>query len=142
MGRSVGRAAVLDYQTDGVGGVAGWNTVNTARDITVTSEWAEADASAKELVDVVLPASMSLSVEAELVTDVDDTHYKALQSAYEAGTSMGFRALSKASTGAGWVFDGVILQWNETKNRKDEQTTSITIKPTPSSTAPAWQDAS
>lgn len=142
MGRSVGRAAVLDYQTDGVGGVAGWNTVDTKRDVTVNSEWSEADVSASEIVDTTMPASLSLTFEAQLVSDPDDTHYKALQAAFEAGTSMGFRALSKAATGAGWVFDGVITRWNETKNRKDEQTTSITIKPTPSATAPAWQDAS
>jgi hypothetical protein len=140
MARKSGRVGSLEIQADGVGGNGGWNAVTLKRDLSITSEAAKQDASASESVNVYIPGPIDLVISGQIPTDTADTQYQALQASFEARTTIGYRALDTVSTGAGWVFDGVLTKFDETKNRGDIQMTTIEIVPAPSATAPAWKD--
>jgi hypothetical protein len=137
MARQAGRVAVLQIQSDGVDGSAGWDTVAVKRDLSITDTREEIDISASELYDVFISGPGEFVIEGEIVRDEADTEYAALDTAYRAGTSLGFRAIEDASgSGKGIEFDGVVTRFDVGAARRDGQMTSIRIRPATGGTQP------
>lgn len=137
MARKTGRVAVLEIQTDGAAGSAGWNDVATKRDLTFSHSTEEVDLSASELYDSFGAGPQQFAIEGEIVKDLSDTEYNALRSAKAAGTSIGFWALD-AADGAGMQFDGIVTRFDDAASRRDGQMTSIRIVVAAGGQQPAW----
>lgn len=138
MARKPGRVGVLKIQTDGVAGVAGWDTVEVKRDLSIAVDDQEIDLSASEAFDVFEQGPTKLVITGTLVKDPADTEWAALQAAKAARTIMGFWALD-VDGGEGWQFDGKVFTFTDTANRSDGQLTSITIMPAAGGAQPSWE---
>lgn len=139
MARKSGRVGALLIQADGAGGSAGWDEVVGKRDMTLTVESNEAEVSGTESFDLFVQGGHALTIEGTIVTDPADDEWAALQTAFETRATLGFWGVDFNGTGGkGWKFDGVVTRFNQAKNRTDGQMTSVTIRPTPSATAPAY----
>ena len=130
MARKTGRVAVLKIQTDGAAGSAGWDTVSVKRDMSYEDTREMVDLSASEVYDAFASGPGTFVLEGELVRDEADTEFAALDTAYRAGTSLGFWALEDgAGSGEGVQFDGVIERFDVGAARRDGQMVSIRIRP-------------
>lgn len=137
MARKTGRVAVLEIQTDGAAGSAGWNAVGTKRDLSYNHTTEEVDLSASELYDGFLSGPKQFVIEGEIVKDLADAQYNALRTAHAAGTAIGVWALD-SSDGAGMQFDAIISRFDDTANRRDGQMTSIRLVVHAGGQQPTW----
>lgn len=128
----------MKIQTDGVAGSAGWNAVAVKRDITITDSREEVDLSGVELYDVIASGVGEFVAEVELVRDEADVQFIAMETAYRAGSSLGFQFFEDASgSGKGVELDGVVVSWNLTASRRDGQTVAVRIRPAVGGAQPA-----
>ncbi len=132
----IGLDAVLKI---GTAGAVAATPVPNARDITVTIEDDELDATSRGSAgwNEIELGNRSLGVEFDMVAKVTDSVYGTLLAAKLARTAISVLVLD-AATGQGPDFDAKVVKFNISNPLKDIQTVSVTLKPTPSTRAPAW----
>jgi MinD superfamily P-loop ATPase len=113
--------------------------VTTVRNVTMTIEDAEADATTRGNMGwrVMLQTLRSLSVEVETVWDVESQQLMKLVKAHRDRNPVRVRVLD-ASAGAGVEFVAVVTSVRRQEPLEDVVTATITLKPAPATTVPQW----
>ena len=113
--------------------------VTTVRNVTVSIEDAEADATARGNLGwrVMLQTLRSLSVEVETIWDVESTQLMKLVTSFRDRTPVRVRVLDAAG-GAGVTFLAVVTSVRRQEPLEEVVTATLTLKPAPSPTVPQW----
>jgi predicted secreted protein len=142
MGVKFGFNAQLEYNTSGVGGAGSWETLSNAKDVTLSLETAEADATtrANNGWRATVAGLKDGSVEFEMVWDTGDAGFTAVKDAFMNNTVLGLKVLDGA-TGEGLVADFNIFQFSRSEPLDGLITVSVSAKIAYSETPPTWQSA-
>jgi predicted secreted protein len=142
MGVKFGFNAQLEYNTSGVGGAGSWETLSNAKDVTLSLETAEADATtrANNGWRATVAGLKDGSVEFEMVWDTGDAGFTAVKDAFMNNTVLGLKVLDGA-TGEGLVADFNIFQFSRSEPLDGLITVSVSAKIAYSETPPTWQTA-
>jgi predicted secreted protein len=142
MGVKFGFNAQLEYNTSGVGGAGSWETLSNAKDVTLSLETAEADATtrANNGWRATVAGLKDGSVEFEMVWDTGDAGFTAVKDAFMNNTVLGLKVLDGA-TGEGLVADFNIFQFSRSEPLDGLITVSVSAKIAYSETPPTWQAA-
>jgi len=113
--------------------------VTTVRNVTVTTEDAEADATARgnQGWRVMLQTLRSLSVEVETIWDIESVQLMRLIKAHRDRTPVRVRVLD-AANGAGVEFLAVVTSVRRQEPLEEVVAATLTLKPAPSPTVPQW----
>jgi hypothetical protein len=97
MGVKFGFNAQLEYNTSGVGGAGSWETLSNAKDVTLSLETAEADATtrANNGWRATVAGLKDGSVEFEMVWDTGDAGFTAVKDAFMNNTVLGLKVLGR-----------------------------------------------
>lgn len=134
----LGKDCILKH---GTAGSTAATIVPTVRDVTVNMENDEADVSTRAgggFKETAL-ALIGLSIDFEMLFDATETICKAFIQAYVSRTKKSF--LVTDASGDGWDADFVITNFTYGQPLNGAVVAKFTIKPTPSTRAPAWLDA-
>ncbi|MCP4594505.1 MAG: hypothetical protein GY842_27555 [bacterium] len=139
MAIKLGMEAKLFYQTDGVGGTAGWNELTNVRDVTLSLETGEADVTtrANQGWRATAATLKEANVEWEMVWDTADAGFTAVKDAFFNNQAIGLRVLD-GDAGQGLEADFSITNFSRNEALEEAITVSVTAKVTYSTTAPAW----
>jgi hypothetical protein len=113
--------------------------VTTVRNVTLATEDAEADATARgnQGWRVMLQTLRSLSVEVETIWDIESAQLMKLVKAYRDRTPVRVRVLD-AANGAGVEFLAVVTSVRRQEPLEEVVTATLTLKPAPAPTVPQW----
>lgn len=134
----LGKDCILKH---GAAGSTAATLVPTVRDLTVNMENDEADVSSRAgagFKETALPL-IGLSIDFEMLFDATEAICKGFITAYLARTKKAF--LVTDASGDGWDADFVITNFTYGQPLNGAVVAKFTIKPTPSTRAPAWLDA-
>jgi hypothetical protein len=97
MGVKFGFNAQLEYNTSGVGGAGSWETLSNAKDVTLSLETAEADATtrANNGWRATVAGLKDGSVEFEMVWDTGDAGFTAVKDAFMTTRCSGLKVLGR-----------------------------------------------
>lgn len=142
----LGMDAVIEIQTDGVAGTAGWNVVSKARDasLNLESETADTTIRGNNGWRSEVQTLRTASVEFQLLYDTTDAEVAALRTAYLTNGVIGVRALTLPSTDTdseGLVADMMVTNFRLGQSLTEAQTVDVTLRIAPSDTAPDWVEA-
>jgi hypothetical protein len=139
MARKSGRVGCLKIQTDGVAGSAGWNIVQTKRDLSFNDTSEEVELSGMEQYDSFESGPAQFVIEGEIVKDPADAEWEALRAAKAAGSTIGAWGLD-IDGGEGMRFDAKVVRFDDSANRRDGQMTSIRLVVAANGSQPAWTE--
>jgi predicted secreted protein len=127
----------------GTAGTQAATLVGNVRDLTLTLERAEIDASARDSGDwvEVVPGMKAATIEFELRWIPADANFATIRDAFLNGTAIACLIVDglKTVTGVqGLDGDFVVLGFSRPEPLQDLVTARVTIKPTPSTRAQAW----
>jgi len=113
--------------------------VTTVRNVTLTTEDAEADATARGNLGwrVMIQTLRTLSVEVETIWDVESAPLMKLVKAHRDRTPVRVRVLD-AANGAGVEFVAVVTVVRRQEPLEEVVTATLTLKPAPVPTVPQW----
>jgi hypothetical protein len=113
--------------------------VTTVRNVTLSIEDAEADATARGNLGwrVMLQTLRSLSVEVETIWDIESVQLMRLVKAFRDRTPVRVRVLD-ANDGAGVEFVAVVTAIRRQEPLEEVVTATITLKPAPAPIVPQW----
>lgn len=143
MAKTVGLNCELSYNT-GTFGSPTWSAIGNARDVTLSLEAGEADASTRgsDGWRETIQALKDGSIEFELAADSTDAAFTAIKSAFFDGTSIDVLALDgpQSTTGSqGLRMIAAVSAFSRSEPLEDTVTVSVTLKPTPNDdTTPVW----
>jgi hypothetical protein len=127
MGALIGLDAKL-YR--GVAGAPAGTEMENVRDVTMPDEKGEANISRRgSRWFVVKVTRRKVEVNFTMINDDTDADLLALRTAYAADTALAFKVLDKTS-GKGVDADWEIMKMERSEPDEEEQTISVTIKPT------------
>jgi len=143
MAKKVGLSCELSYNT-GTYASPVWAAIDNARDVTLSLEAGEADASTRGSGGwrETIQSLKDGSVEFELAADSADTAFTAIKDAYFDGTNIEVLVLDGPSATAG--SQGLratmaVSSFSRSEPLEDTVTVSVTLKPTPNDDAsPTW----
>jgi TP901-1 family phage major tail protein len=126
----------------GDAGAMASNELKNAKDVTLNLEASEADVTtrANNGWRATVAALKDASIEWEMVWNSDDAGFAAIKNAYLNGTAIALAILDGAD-GEGLDADFAITSFSRSENLEDAMTVSVTAKPTYSTRAPAWKEA-
>lgn len=142
MAKKVGLSCYI-YINTGTYGTPVWAAIDLAKDVTLSLESGEADASTRASVwREYLQTLKDAGIELEMVADSADSNFTLLKDAFFNDTSVDILALdgTSATVGAqGLRMISAVTAFSRAEPLEDTVTISATIKPTPNSDAsPAW----
>jgi hypothetical protein len=113
--------------------------VTTVRNVNLTTEDAEADATARGNLGwrVMIQTLRSLSVEVETIWDTESTQLMKLIKAHRDRVPVRVRVLD-ANNGAGVEFLAVVTSVRRQEPLEEVVTATLTLKPAPSPVVPQW----
>jgi len=113
--------------------------VTTVRNVTLATEDAEADATARgnQGWRVMLQTLRSLTVEVETIWDIESAQLMKLVKAHRDRTPVRVRVLD-ATNGAGVEFLAVVTSVRRQEPLEEVVTATLTLKPAPAPTVPQW----
>jgi hypothetical protein len=113
--------------------------VTTIRNVNLTTEDAEADATARGNLGwrVMIQTLRSLSVEVETIWDTESTQLMKLVKAHRDRVPVRVRVLD-ANNGAGVEFLAVVTSVRRQEPLEEVVTATLTLKPAPSPVVPQW----
>ncbi len=139
----LGMDAVINFKTGGQGGAGGWTELTNVRDVTLSLETGEADATTRANNGWRATAATlkEASVEFEMVWDTADAGFTAIKNAFFANAIIGFQVLdgpAGAGGGQGLQADFAITNFSRSEPLEEALTVSVTAKVAYSATAPSW----
>tara|TARA_R110000824_G_scaffold741_4_gene4602 strand:+ start:5868 stop:6311 length:444 start_codon:yes stop_codon:yes gene_type:complete len=147
MAKTVGLNCELSYNT-GTFATPTWSAIGNARDVTLSLEAGEADASTRgsDGWRETIQALKDGSIEFELAADSSDAAFTAIKTAFFDGTSIDVVALDgpQATAGSqGLRMIAAVSAFSRSEPLEDTVTVSVTLKPTPNDdTTPVWYTSS
>lgn len=133
-----GTEATLQYKTGGVAATGSWQALTNVRDLTASFTAAEADISTRANSGwrATRAGLKEGTLEFEMLWDVDDDGFTAIQSAFISNNQIiGMRVLD-ANNGEGLTADMVVTGFSISQPLEEAQTVSVTMKITYAGTAP------
>lgn len=139
MGAKFGMNAKLYY---GASGATASNELSNCKDVTLDLETGEADVTvrANEGWRATAATLKDASIEFEMIVDSEDAGYSFLADAFFSNTPIAILCLD-AENGEGLDADVMITRFSRNEPLEEAITVSVTLKPTYSGRAPAWQSA-
>ena len=143
MAKQVGLSCELSRNT-GSYAVPVWSELDLARDVTVSLEAAEADASSRSSGGwrETIQSLKDASIEFEMVNDSADSGFTAVKNAFIDGTNLEVLALDGpvATTGSqGLRMTSAVSAFSRSEPLEETVTVSTTLKPTPNTdSVPVW----
>jgi len=142
MALTLGLEGKLYYDESGVGGST-WKEIANVKDVTLTLNKAEADVSTRAGGGWRLTATTLKEAEItfEMPYDRANAAFLALRDAWLAGTTIGIAVMDgdiATSGNQGLQVDCEVINFGRTEELEDSMRVPITLKPTTSTTAPAW----
>jgi hypothetical protein len=142
MGKKVGLSCKL-YRNTGTYAVPVWSEIDLARDVTLSLEVGEADASTRASTwREFLQTLKEAGIEFELASDSSDTEFTAVKDAFFDNTAIEILALDgdEAVAGSqGLRMTSIVSSFSRNEPLEETVTISVTIKPTPNDDAePEW----
>ena len=134
----LGFEGTLGYRT---GGSGNYSPINPTTDVTINMESGEADVTSRgaDGWEQVLAGLKTASVEFEMIWDKADAGVQAMRQSFENGTPIELAAMDDLlSTGSGWVFEGVVMQFGRTEALREGMKCPVVIKPTYGNNPPAY----
>jgi predicted secreted protein len=116
--------------------------LTNVKDVTLNLETGETDVSTRgnEGWRATLATLKAGTVEFQMIWDTEDAGFTALKEAYFNNTPLALAVLD-GPDGAGLDADFSITNFSRTENLEEAVTVSVTAKPTYSTRAPAWKEA-
>jgi len=139
----LGYNAKIYYQTDGVGGSAGWVELTNATDVTINLSKGEADVTTRANVGwrATVGTLKDLSVSWSMVWDDADPGFTAIKNAFLAEPGViGLRVYVSAG-GDGPEADFDIVNFTRNEQLAEALTVDVEAKITYSATPPVWNEA-
>jgi hypothetical protein len=126
----------------GDAGAMASNELKNAKDVTLNLESSEADITTRGNNGwrATVSALKDASVEFELVWDTGDAGFTAIKNAYLNGTAIALAILDGVD-GEGLDADFSITSFSRGEPLEEAMTVSVTAKPTYSTRAPSWKEA-
>lgn len=139
MAIKLGMEAKLLFKVGGQGGTGQWTAMNNVRDVTLSLETGEADATtrANNGWRATVATLKEASVEFEMVWDTADAGFTAIKNAYLNNDIIGLQVLD-SEAGQGLQADFMITAFNRSEPLEEAITVSVTAKVAYSATAPTW----
>jgi len=140
MAFKLGMAAVIKYRIGGQNGSGSWAALTNVRDVTLTLEAGEADATtrANNGWRATVATLREASVEFEMVWDTADAGFAAIKDAYLNNGVIGLQILDGDAGGQGLQADFMITGFTRNEPLEEAITVSVTAKVAYSATAPSW----
>jgi len=140
MGIKLGMQAKLYY---GPAGATAATKLTNVKDLTLNLETGEADVTTRgnQGWRATIATLKNGSVEFEMVWDTTDAGFNAIQQAYFNNTAIAFAVLD-GENGEGLDADFSITNFTRNEPLEEAITVSVTAKPTYSTRAPTWKQAS
>jgi len=140
MGIKLGMQAKLYY---GPAGATAATELTNVKDLTLNLETGEADVTTRgnQGWRATIATLKNGSVEFEMVWDTTDAGFNAIQQAYFNNTAIAFAVLD-GENGEGLDADFSITNFTRNEPLEEAITVSVTAKPTYSTRAPTWKQAS
>lgn len=128
----------IAIQTDGAGGSAGWDPVETIGDAALNSSKSTSPRPKRGTkFKSVVNGQKTVEITADLPVDDADAQFTAIESAYWGDTHLGVRFHNKES-GRGITADFIVTEWNESQPAEGTQTVSVKFELIDKGTEPAW----
>lgn len=134
----LGFQGTLGFRT---GSSGAYTAINPVTDVTINMESGEADVTSRAADgwEQVLAGLKTASIEFEVIWDSADTGVQALRQSFENGTAIYVAAMDDLlSTGNGWTFHGVVMQFGRTEALREGMKCPVVIKPTYGNNPPAY----
>jgi len=132
MSAQTGRSCKL-YRNTGTWASPTWSEIDTIRDNTLNMGGTEVDASRRaSAFKLFLKGLKEISVEGQIIHDMDDTNCEALYDAYHNDTNVEILVLDGAVTTAGSEgvrFEAKVMQYNRSEPLDDLNAADIVMKP-------------
>ncbi len=135
---SLGFDGTLGYRT---GGSGNYSAIDPTTDVTINMESGEADVTSRgaDGWEQVLPGLKTASIEFEVIWDAADAGVQQLRQSFENGTPIEVAALDGLlSTGNGWKFEGVVMQFGRNEQLREGMKCPVVIKPTYGNSPPEY----
>ena len=126
----------------GVAGSTAANELSNARDVTLNLESSEADVTTRANGGwrATVAALKDASIEWEMIWDTENAGFVAVKNAYFAGGPIALAILDGAD-GEGLDADFAITSFSRSEPLEEGMSVSVTAKPTYSTRAPVWKEA-
>jgi len=136
---NMGIDAIIYY---GTAGTTAAGELENVRDVTVSCTRAEADASSRSSSwKLTMGGLLDVSVSFDLILEIDNTGFDALNAAYMSNTAIALLILDKAS-GEGPDADFVITEFSRNEPMGETISYNVTAKPAATARAPSWEGQS
>ncbi len=126
----------------GDSGATATNELSNAKDVTLNLESSEADVTTRGNNGwrATVAALKDASIEWSMIWDTSDAGFTAIKNAYLNGTAIAL-AILDAENGEGLDADFAITSFSREEPLEDAMSVSVTAKPTYSTRAPSWKEA-
>ena len=142
MGAQLGMNAQILYQTDGIGGSAGWTVLGNCTDVSFDMSQEEADVTTrggdgwKASVGTLKAGKISFT----MIWDTADTSFNDMSTAFLTNLTYGFSVLDRADseTAVGLAADMVVLNFSREEPLTGPITATVELSVTYSEDPPEW----